>query len=95
MNVTDMQNLDMNVRETELAEARTEIGRWSEHLESMKLQMRKERDSVKRLSQREISEVLHSLSYSIISQNSEISSGLCPHHSVFPFCLCLSLYLFS
>lgn len=67
MNVTDMQNLDMNVRETELAEARTEIGRWSEHLESMKLQMRKERDSVKRLSQREISEVLHSLSYSIAS----------------------------
>ncbi|XP_041727172.2 coiled-coil domain-containing protein 150 isoform X3 [Coregonus clupeaformis] len=48
-------------REAELAEARAEIGRWSEHLESMKLQMRKERDSLKRLSQREISELRKAL----------------------------------
>lgn len=67
MNVTFMSIFCMYIREVELAEARAEIGRWSEHLESMKLQMRKERDSVKRLSQREISEVLHSLSYSIAS----------------------------
>ncbi|XP_029629880.1 coiled-coil domain-containing protein 150-like [Salmo trutta] len=48
-------------RETELAEARTEIGRWFWNLESMKLQIRKERDSVKRLSQREISELRKAL----------------------------------
>ncbi|KAM9442749.1 coiled-coil domain-containing protein 150 isoform 3-T3 [Salvelinus alpinus] len=53
----DQHQSTITQREVELAEARAEIGRWSEHLESMKLQMRKERDSVKRLSQREISEL--------------------------------------
>uniref|UniRef100_A0A8C7U708 Uncharacterized protein n=1 Tax=Oncorhynchus mykiss TaxID=8022 RepID=A0A8C7U708_ONCMY len=62
-NSTLQANLDrcgLNT-EVELAEARAEIGRWSEHLESMTLRMRKERDSVKRLSQREISELRKAL----------------------------------
>ncbi|CAB1349138.1 unnamed protein product [Coregonus sp. 'balchen'] len=57
----DQHQNTITQREVELAEARAEIGRWSEHLESMKLQMRKERDSVKRLSQREISEMRKAL----------------------------------
>nr|XP_046149389.1 coiled-coil domain-containing protein 150 [Oncorhynchus gorbuscha] len=57
----DQHQSTITQREVELAEARAEIGRWSEHLESMKLRMRKERDSMKRLSQGEISELRKAL----------------------------------
>ncbi|XP_035648331.1 coiled-coil domain-containing protein 150 isoform X3 [Oncorhynchus keta] len=57
----DQHQSTITQREVELAEARAEIGRWSKHLESMKLRMRKERDSMKRLSQREISELRKAL----------------------------------
>uniref|UniRef100_A0A8C7H3C4 Coiled-coil domain-containing protein 150 n=1 Tax=Oncorhynchus kisutch TaxID=8019 RepID=A0A8C7H3C4_ONCKI len=57
----DQHQSTITQREVELAEARAEIGRWSEHLESMKLRMRKERDSLKRMSQREISELRKAL----------------------------------
>ncbi|KAL0973355.1 hypothetical protein UPYG_G00202390 [Umbra pygmaea] len=56
-------------RESDLLEARAEIIRLSEHLETMKLQMKKERELAKRSLQREVSELRRALEDSLLRSN--------------------------